>query len=170
VPAAWPSLKDEIADEIQLHGWSEHARTFTAAYDGTDLDASVLAIARTRFLDATDHRLTETVRAVERELRRGSTVFRYHHDDGLAGDEGGFTLMTSWLIDALAVIGAEDDANSLFAALLGHVGATGLLAEEVDPETGRGLGNHPQAYSHLGLVQNALTLAGSASADAGIGQ
>jgi GH15 family glucan-1,4-alpha-glucosidase len=86
-------------------------------------------------------------------------VRRYLDDDGLPGTEGGFHLMTSWLIDAYHLSGRDDDARELFEALVKATGATGLLSEEYDPETHRSLGNHPQAYSHLGLINNALNLA-----------
>ncbi|HYF45753.1 MAG TPA: glycoside hydrolase family 15 protein, partial [Acidimicrobiales bacterium] len=93
------------------------------------------------------------------ELREGSTVFRYRGDDGLPGKEGGFHLMTSWLVDAYLATGRADEARELFAGLVACAGATGLLSEEHDPVADRSLGNHPQAYSHLGLIHNALNLA-----------
>jgi GH15 family glucan-1,4-alpha-glucosidase len=86
-------------------------------------------------------------------------VFRYLGDDGLPGTEGGFHLMTSWLVDAYLATGRADDARQLFAGLVACAGQTGLLSEEWDPATGRSLGNHPQAYSHLGLIHNAMNLA-----------
>ena len=98
--------------------------------------------------------------AVERELREGTTVFRYRGDDGLPGTEGGFHLMTSWLVDSYLATGREPEARELFGGLLASAGRTGLLSEEQDPVTGRSLGNHPQAYSHLGPIHNALNLDG----------
>ncbi|OWY60480.1 hypothetical protein B7486_68950, partial [cyanobacterium TDX16] len=127
-------------------------------YDGTDLDASVLTVGLKGLVAPDDPRFAGTVRAVEDELRDGPTVWRYHDDDGLPGKEGGFNLMTSWLIDAYLLVGREDDARSLFKDLASLAGPTGLMAEEFDPATGRALGNHPQAYSHLGLIENALNL------------
>ncbi len=94
-------------------------------------------------------------------MRNGPTVYRYRADDGLPGAEGGFHLMTSWLIDALHLVGRTADARGLFDGLVALAGPTGLLSEEYDPEQARSLGNHPQAYSHLGLINNALTLAGT---------
>ena len=142
------------------HGWKDEVGAFTAAYDGTDLDASVLVVGLSGLLPADDPRFLATVDAVERELRDGPTVYRYRADDGLPGGEGGFHLMTSWLVDALHLVGRHDDARALFDGLAGLAGPTGLLSEEYDPVQGRSLGNHPQAYSHLGLIGNALTLSG----------
>ena len=88
--------------------------------------------------------------ATEAELRSGSTVYRYHHDDGLPGGEGGFHLCAAWLVEAYLLIGRRDDAEALFSQLVAAAGPTGLLSEEYDPVAERSLGNHPQAYSHLG--------------------
>jgi GH15 family glucan-1,4-alpha-glucosidase len=154
----WQTLRDQIKKDILTNGWNDDVGSFTTAYDGTDLDASVLAIGLFGLLDADDPRFAATVSAVETWLRAGDTVYRYKHEDGLPGEEGGFNLMTSWLIDAKILIGDIDGAKQLFAAYIDLAGPTGLLAEEVDPSTGRALGNHPQAYSHLGLINNALNL------------
>ncbi len=154
----WELLRDQIRDDILERGWKDDVGAFTAAYDGTDLDASVLASGLYGLVDPGDDRFLRTVDAVERELREGSTVFRYRGDDGLPGTEGGFHLMTSWLVDAYLATGRVDDARTLFAGLVDCAGRTGLLSEEFDPATGRSLGNHPQAYSHLGLIHNALNL------------
>jgi trehalose 6-phosphate phosphatase len=160
VPEGWEALRDEIANDVIEHGWSEDLGTFTSAYDRDDLDASVLAVGLSGLLPPGDARLAATVEAVEHTLREGPTVWRYRGDDGLPGREGGFHLMTSWLIDAYDLVGRREDAVELFEELLGLVGPTGLLSEEYDPLGGRSLGNVPQAYSHLGLIQNALRLDG----------
>ncbi len=157
-PEAWVGLRDQIANDILSNGWNADRGTFTAAYDGDDLDASVLAVGMWGLIDPTDERFASTVAAVERELRDGPTVYRYLEDDGLPGREGGFNLMTSWLVESLALIGREDDALELFNQLVRLAGKTGLMAEEFDTATGRALGNLPQAYSHLGLINNARVL------------
>jgi trehalose-phosphatase len=154
----WADLRDRIAEDVLEHGYKEEVGAFTAAYDGTDLDASVLTVGLKGLVAPDDPRFAGTVRAVEDELRDGPTVWRYHDDDGLPGTEGGFNLMTSWLIDAYLLVGRVDDARSLFKDLASLAGPTGLMAEEYDPATDRALGNHPQAYSHLGLIENALNL------------
>jgi trehalose-phosphatase len=155
----WTILKDRIADDILANGWDDEAGYFTTAYDGTDIDASVLSIGLFGLVEPDDPRFASTIAAVETWLRTGDTVYRYKHEDGLPGDEGGFNLMTSWLIDAKILTGDLDGARHLFARYLELAGPTGLIPEEVDPHTGRGLGNHPQAYSHLGLINNACNLA-----------
>ncbi|RMH68288.1 MAG: glycoside hydrolase family 15 protein, partial [Actinomyces sp.] len=155
----WETLRDEIREDVLTHGYKPHVGAFTAAYDGDDLDASVLVVGLSGLLPPDDPRFAGTVAAVEAWLRDGPTVYRYRHDDGLPGEEGGFNLMTSWLIDAKILLGELDDAKALFAAYARLAGPTGLLAEEYDPRTGRALGNHPQAYSHLGLIMNACNLA-----------
>jgi trehalose-phosphatase len=157
-PSAWVELRDQIADEVMAKGWNAQRGAFTAAYDGDDLDAAALAVGLSGLLAPDDERFRSTVAAVEGELRSGPTVHRYHGDDGLPGREGGFNLMTSWLIDALVLVGRRDDARALFDELCTMAGATGLMAEELDPVSRRALGNVPQAYSHLGLINNALAL------------
>jgi trehalose 6-phosphate phosphatase len=154
----WHELRDAIRDEIFEHGFNETVNSFTTAYDGVDLDASILSVGLSGLVEPTDPRFIGTVRGVEAQLRTGTTVYRYHHEDGLPGAEGGFHLMTSWLIDSYLLIGERENAEELFRALLSTAGQTGLLSEEVDPATGRSLGNHPQAYSHLGAINNALNL------------
>ena len=158
-PDAWTELRDQIATDVLRNGWSEQRGSFTAAYDGDDLDASVLIVGLSGLLAPDDERFISTVSIVDTELRNGPTVHRYFEDDGLPGREGGFHLMTSWLVDALIMVGRLDDAEELFNQLTSLVGDTGLMSEEFDPESERGLGNLPQAYSHVGLITNALNLA-----------
>ena len=155
----WEVLRDRIRDDILANGWDDEIGSFTTAYDGNDLDASVLAVGLFGLLEPDDHRFASTIDAVETWLRTGDSVRRYTHEDGLPGEEGGFNLMTSWLIDAKLLTGDADEARRLFDVYVDLAGPTGLLAEEVDLHTGRGLGNHPQAYSHLGLIHNACNLA-----------
>ena len=157
----WTALRQQIRDDVMARAWKREAGAFTTAYDGTDLDASVLTIGLTGFIEPDDARLAATVAAVEKSLRHNQTVYRYKHEDGLPGAEGGFNLTTSWLIGAKILTGDLDDARSLFDSYLSGAGPTGLIPEEVDPETGAGLGNHPQAYSHVGLINNACNLARS---------
>ena len=158
-PAEWIELRDRIAADVLERGYNLEVGAFTAAYDGTDLDAAALAVGLTGLVPPDDERFVSTVEAVESELRGGPTVYRYLIDDGLPGNEGGFHLMTSWLIDAYLVVGRVAEARALFGELCKLVGPTRLLAEQYDPDTNRALGNHPQAYSHLGLINNALNLA-----------
>ena len=156
--AAWAPVADTIRDEVLREGWDESAKSYTVAYDSPDLDAAVLHIGLSGLLDVTDQRFLDTVTAVERELRVGPTVFRYRYDDGLPGLEGGFHICTTWLIEAYVATGRIEEAWDLFDQLVNLFGPTGLLPEEYDPGTETHLGNHPQAYSHLGFIRCARIL------------
>ncbi|MDQ3406446.1 MAG: trehalose-phosphatase [Actinomycetota bacterium] len=156
--AGWPALRAQIADDVLTHGWNDEVRSFTTAYDGTDLDAATLLIGMVGLIDPSDERFQATVTATEAELRSGSTVYRYHRDDGLPGDEGGFHLCAAWMIEAYLLTGRRTEAEDLFAQIVDAAGPTGLLPEEYDPVAERSLGNHPQAYSHLGLIRCAQLL------------
>ncbi|MBR8740918.1 trehalase-like domain-containing protein [Nocardiopsis sp. MG754419] len=156
----WRALREEIAAEVLDKGWNETAQAYTTAYDGTDLDAASLHIGLSGLIDPADERFQATVTAIEAELRSGPTVYRYHRDDGLPGGEGGFHLCTTWLIEAYLLTGRRAEAEELFKHLVDAAGPTGLIPEEFDPVTERALGNHPQAYSHLGLIRCARLLDG----------
>lgn len=125
---------------------------FTAAYGESQFDAACLLVGLTGLVQPTDPRFIATVAAVERELLDRGTVMRYRGDDGLPGVEGGFHLCTGWLIESLYLIGRKDDARRLLDEYAGQAGPMGLYAEERDPVSGRALGNYPQAYSHLALI------------------
>ncbi|TDQ04653.1 trehalose-phosphatase [Labedaea rhizosphaerae] len=155
---SWAGLRDRIAAEVLEKGWNDEVKAFTTAYDGTDLDAATLFIGMVGLIDPADERFQSTVTAIEAELRSGSTVYRYHRDDGLPGNEGGFHLCAAWMIEAYLLTGRRPEAEDLFAQLVDAAGPTGLLAEEYDPIAERSLGNHPQAYSHLGLIRCAQLL------------
>ena len=155
----WEQLRGTIAAEILAEGWNPDVGSFTAAYGSTDLDSAVLAVGLSGLVAPTDPRLAATVEAIEAQLRVGPTVYRYLRDDALPGTPSGFNLMTSWLIDAKILIGDLDGARALFDEYVALAGPTGLMSEEYDPATGEARGNFPQAYSHLGLIENALNLA-----------
>ncbi|CAH0285253.1 Trehalase [Arthrobacter sp. Bi83] len=155
---SWASTAATIRDEVLREGWDESAASYTVAYDSPDLDAAVLHIGLSGLLEVTDQRFLDTVTAVERELRVGPTVFRYRYDDGLPGLEGGFHICTTWLIEAYVAVGRIAEAWDLFDQLVNLFGPTGLLPEEYDPGTETHLGNHPQAYSHLGFIRCARLL------------
>ena len=155
----WELLRETIASEILAEGWNPEVGSFTAAYGSTDLDSAVLAVGLSGLVAPTDPRLAATVEAIEAQLRVGPTVYRYRGNDGLPGTPSGFNLMTSWLIDAKILIGDLDGARALFDDYAALAGPTGLMSEEYDPVTGEARGNFPQAYSHLGLIENALNLA-----------
>jgi GH15 family glucan-1,4-alpha-glucosidase len=162
IDPAWESLRDEIAEDVLSNGWHADASggigAFTTAYDGLDLDAASLHVGLSGLIDPADPRFQATVTAIEAELRSGSTVYRYHRDDGLPGNEGGFHLCAAWMIEAYLLTGRRTEAEELFEQLVDAAGPTGLLPEEYDPVAERSLGNHPQAYSHLGLIRCAQLL------------
>ena len=132
--------------------------SFSASYGDPDVDAGILQVALTGMLSPDDPRVVATVLRVERVLREGEVVFRYRHDDGLSGGEGGFLLCTAWLIEAFVAIGRVEDARELFDRYVDLAGPTGLLSEEYDPLRETALGNFPQAYSHAGLINAAVAL------------
>jgi len=151
---------DRIRAEVLERGWSERLGTFTSTYAADDPDAAALWVGLAGMLEPTDERFVATVETVERRLTVDGAVHRYLDDDGLPGEEGAFNLCTAWLVESLAMIGRRERAEALFDRYLALAGPSGLLAEEVDPREGRALGNVPQAYSHLGLIDAALRLAG----------
>ncbi|MGI9622671.1 MAG: trehalose-phosphatase [Acidimicrobiales bacterium] len=157
-PLAWRPLRHQIAGDVVSHGWNADVGAYTIAYGDDELDAAVLWIGLSGLLPTTDSRFVATVKAVERDLRTGPIVYRYRLDDGLPGDEGGFLLCTAWLIEAYVMMGQHQDARALFERYLDLAGSTGLLSEQYEPSTNLMLGNHPQAYSHLGLINAALAL------------
>ena len=154
----WSPLRDQIAQDVLKNGWHADVQAFTTAYEGSDLDAASLYVGLSGLIDPSDERFKSTVTAIESELRSGSTVYRYRRDDGLPGDEGGFHLCAAWLTEAYLLTGRRTEAEELFQQIVDTAGPTGLLAEEYDPIAERSLGNHPQAYSHLGLIRCAQLL------------
>jgi len=159
MPPEWTVLRDKIRADVLEHGWNDEVQAFTTAYDGTDLDAASLFVGLSGLIDPADERFQQTVTAIEAELRSGSTVYRYRRDDGLPGGEGGFHICAAWLIEAYLLAGRRDEAEELFAQIVDAAGPTGLLPEQYDPVAERSLGNHPQAYSHIGLIRCANLLA-----------
>jgi GH15 family glucan-1,4-alpha-glucosidase len=159
----WRALRDEIHKEVLARAWSEEKRAFAQSYGADELDASVLLMPLVGFLPATDERFVSTVTAVQRELTSGGLILRYRPQedgavDGLPAGEGVFLPCSFWLANVLALQGRHDDARELFERLLDLRNDVGLLSEEFDPEAGRQLGNFPQAFTHLALVDTALVL------------
>ncbi len=150
----WQKAADEIRADILAHGLDERG-VFVQHYGTTALDASLLLMPLVRFLPADDERLRRTVLAVADELSVDELVLRYRTDqtdDGLAGEEGTFTICSFWLVSALVEIGELARARQLCEKLLSYASPLGLYAEELDPRTGRHLGNFPQAFTHLALI------------------
>jgi GH15 family glucan-1,4-alpha-glucosidase len=153
-------VRDEIERAILTEGWNAEVGAFTQSFGSTSLDAAVLLIGLVGFLPPDDPRIVATIDAVLRDLvdERG-LVLRYRADDGLEGREGSFLLCTFWLAEALARAGRAGEAAAVLQRGAGYANDLGLLAEEVDADTGELLGNYPQAFSHLGLVLAAQALA-----------
>ncbi|MFF9978678.1 glycoside hydrolase family 15 protein [Streptomyces erythrochromogenes] len=171
-PDRWRAMRDAVHRDVCDNGFDPGRGTFTQYYGSTELDAATLLIPRVGFLPPDDPRVIGTVDAVRAELGRSGLVRRYSTadtDDGLPGDEGAFLACSFWLADALHMTGREDEARVLFERLLTVCNDVGLLAEEYDPVSGRQLGNFPQAFSHVGLVNTALTLAGMEKRTTGAG-
>ena len=160
----WQTIADRIRAEVAERGWNEKVGAYTVAYDDDFLDAAVLLMGLYGMVEPTDERYMATVDLVEQRLRLGPIVYRYRFDDGLPGFEGGFFICACWLVEALHQVGRVEEAESLFEEILSKLGPTGLLAEQYDPATRRQLGNFPQAYSHLGVINAALRLTGAKDA------
>ncbi len=158
----WRATRAEIAETVLRQGWNEEAGAFTQHFGSTALDASTLMLPIVGFLPADDPRMLATIDAIaERLTDERGLVYRYRTEegvDGLAGEEGTFLLCTFWLAQALALSGQVDRARAVFERAAGFVSDLGLLAEEVDPDTGELLGNYPQAFSHIGLVNAAWAI------------
>ncbi|MER5434822.1 glycoside hydrolase family 15 protein [Streptomyces sp. NPDC002588] len=162
--AGWRALRDEVHAEVCAKGYDPVRNTFTQYYGSRELDAALLLIPRVGFLPPDDPRVIGTVDAVRAELDHRGFVRRYDAAetsvDGLPGGEGAFLACSFWLADALHMTGRTEEARELFDRLVGLANDVGLLAEEYDPVSGRQLGNFPQAFSHIGLVNTALALFG----------
>lgn len=157
--AVWRETAASIRQAILERGWSNGAGAFTQAFDSDELDASALVLPIVGFLPGSDPRVRATVQAIADRLTdaRG-LVYRYRAQDGLAGEEGTFLLCTFWLAQAQALIGETAQARATFERAIAYVNDVGLLAEEIDPATGEFLGNFPQAFSHLGLINAAWAI------------
>jgi GH15 family glucan-1,4-alpha-glucosidase len=155
----WMKARDTIRAAILERGWSDRRGAFTQALGSDELDAAVLMMPIVGFLPADDPRMLSTIAAIADDLTdEHGLVFRYRSHDGLEGEEGTFLLCTFWLAHAQALAGLVDDARATFERAIAFVNDLGLLAEEVDPASGELLGNFPQAFSHIGLVNAAWAI------------
>lgn len=159
----WRALRDEIFRDVCEHGYNEARGSFTQYYGSDLLDAGALMIPLVGFLPATDPRVVSTVRTIQKELSFGGLICRYHPTrsvrvDGLPPGEGAFLPCTFWLVDCLHLMGEHDEARALFERLLELRNGLGLLSEEYDPAAGRLVGNFPQAFSHVALVNSVQNL------------
>ncbi|HET8558369.1 MAG TPA: glycoside hydrolase family 15 protein, partial [Gaiellaceae bacterium] len=159
----WRRVRDEIHADVCEHGYDSSLGSFTQSYGSTELDASLLLLPLVGFLPASDPRVRGTIEAVERELLQDGFVLRYRTQqegvDGLPPGEGVFLPCSFWLCDCYELLDRHDEAHELFARLVALGNDLGLMSEEYDPRAERQLGNFPQAFTHLALVNTAFNLA-----------
>ena len=161
---AWAEERDRIRDAILDRGWSEKRQAYAQAFDSDELDAAALLMPILGFLPADDERMRSTIEAIARDLTEDGMVLRYRNEaegvnpDGLTGEEGTFVICSFWLVSCLAKAGEVERAEALFDRLAGYANDLGLLAEEIDTRRGELLGNFPQAFSHVGLINAAAEI------------
>lgn len=155
----WARERDLIYEEIMTRGFNTSLNSFVQSFDASELDAALLLLPETGILSGDDPKMLGTIKAIEQHLMRSDgLLMRYTEADGLPGEEGAFFLSSFWLVNAYAHAGEVDTAHALFERLLSLSNHVGLYAEEIDPKTGEFLGNFPQAYTHIGLINSALLL------------
>jgi GH15 family glucan-1,4-alpha-glucosidase len=155
-----------IRETIETRGFNERPASYTRLLDGDDVDASLLTLPLYGYAAATEPRMRATCQRIHERLGRDSLIYRYQSDDGLPPGEGAFGICSFWAVECRARGGDLDGATAAFDQLLGYANDVGLYAEEIDPESGAALGNFPQAFTHVGLINAALTLA-ECGADSG---
>lgn len=154
--ATWEEIAGDIKADVMKNGWNEELQTFTQSYDSPDLDASLLLIAEYGFMANDDFKFQKTVLAVKNALFYKGFMYRYMNRDDFGVQTSSFTICTFWLIQALFKIGMKEEARQIFDVLLSCGNHVGLFSEDIDFTTKRLLGNFPQAYSHLALVNTAV--------------
>ena len=151
--------RDALREEIDAGAWKPQVGAYTAAYDGTDLDASVLRLGFCGFANPRGERMRSTRAQIDRVLGSNGLLHRYNSEDGLPGGEAAFGICSFWGAEAAALEGDTAEAERRFESIVRHANDVGLLSEEIDPSTGALLGNFPQAFTHVGLINAALTMA-----------
>src|SRR6185437_9206026 len=155
----WRMVREQIRTDILINGYDTQLGAFTQYYGSGTLDASCLLLPLVGFIPPDDPRMRSTVdRVLEQLTDERGFVYRYHAEDGLEGGEGTFSLCSFWLVDNLAMQGRVDEARSLFERLVRYAGRLGLFSEEIDGERGIALGNYPQAFTHIALINSAHNL------------
>ena len=152
----WENLREEIHSDIMQNAWNEQRQSFMQSYNSTHLDASVLLMEYYGFIKARDPKYVKTVKAIEKELMHEGLLFRYKNKDDFGTPSSSFTVCTFWFINSLYKIGERKKSKILFDKLLSYSNHLGLFSEDIDFKTKRLLGNFPQAYSHLALIDNAM--------------
>ncbi len=154
----WKTLEQAIRNDILENAWNEDAQAFTQSYGSSDLDASVLLMESYGFIEAKDPKYVSTVKAIGEHLTNDGLLYRYKNKDDFGLPSSSFTICTFWYINSLFKIGEVEEAKRQFERLIGFSNHLGLMSEDIDFETKRLLGNFPQAYSHLALIETAINL------------
>ena len=154
----WAPLREEIYNDLMENAWNENKKAFTQTYGGNDLDASVLLMEDYGFIKADNPKYISTVKAIEKELLKDGLMYRYKNEDDFGLPSSSFTVCTFWMINSLHKIGERDKAQKLFENLLSYSNHLNLFSEDIDFKTKELLGNFPQAYSHLALIDTAISL------------
>jgi GH15 family glucan-1,4-alpha-glucosidase len=155
----WVKTRQEIADAILNEGYDAKLGAFIQAFDCSDLDASALIIPRLGFLSGSDARVVSTIGLLQKKLTHNGLVYRYRGKDGLPGSENTFSLCSYWMVDALALSGQLREAHDLFEFIYSFANDLGLLSEEIDPVGHLLIGNFPQGFTHMALINSAVNLA-----------
>jgi GH15 family glucan-1,4-alpha-glucosidase len=156
--AHWRSVANRMHGVIERQAWSDKLGCFTESFGIDDVDASLLLLPHLDFVPADDPRFASTLKTIERELKRGHHLRRYHAADDFGAPENAFNICTFWYIDALAVTGRREEAREIFEAMLACRNSLGLLSEDIDPNTHELWGNFPQTYSMVGIINSAMRL------------
>ncbi len=154
--AEWNTVAETIREDVLRRGWNDEIRSFTQAYDNSEMDSSLLLMERYGFISPEDERYISTVKRVKSELFYNGLMYRYKNNDDFGLPSSAFTICTFWLVRALFVIGEKEEAHAIFNRLLSYSNHLGLFSEDLDFNTKRLLGNFPQAYSHLALINTAV--------------
>ncbi|MDU1892862.1 MAG: glycoside hydrolase family 15 protein [Dysgonomonas sp.] len=151
----WKEEADNIKKDILTHGWNKDVQSFTQSYGSSDVDSSLLLMEQYGFIDANDEKYIKTVKRIKKELLHEGLMYRYKIKDDFGQPSSSFTICTFWLVRALYVIGEKKEAQAIFDKLLSYSNHLGLFSEDLDFKTKQQLGNFPQAYSHLALINTA---------------
>ena len=157
----WNSVREEIHKDVLSQGWNNDLKSFTQSYGDTHIDAANLRMGMNGFIDPLDEMYINTVRMTKKILCRDGLMYRYTNRDDFGFPESSFTICTFWMIKSLFLIGEKGEARKMFHRLLSYANHLGLFSEDIDFKTNALLGNFPQGYSHLALIDTAITLFGS---------
>jgi len=161
----WSNIRDQIKKDIHKKGWDADSKAFVQAYGENHLDAANLLMEQYGFIQADDPKFINTVKMTEKQLSKDGLMYRYRNEDDFGTPKSSFTVCTFWLICALYKIGEKRKAKEMFQNVLSYRNHVGLLSEDIDFKTKRLLGNFPQVYSHVALIDAAITLCGECVTD-----